>query len=32
MTEQITPEQIAAYRQQRVQQCGAELAPIYKRA
>lgn len=29
-TDQITPEQIAAFRQQRVKQCGDELAPILR--
>lgn len=28
MTEQITPEQIAAFRQQRVKQCGERLAAL----
>lgn len=30
MTEQITPEQIAAYRQQRVKQCGEKLAELLR--
>lgn len=30
MTEQITPEQIAAYRQQRVKQCGERLAELLR--
>lgn len=28
MSEQITPEQIAAFRQQRVKQCGEKLATL----
>ncbi len=28
MTEEITPEQISAYRQQRVKQCGEKLATL----
>ena len=30
MSEQITPEQIAAYRQQRVRECHNELMPIVR--
>lgn len=30
MAEQITPEQIAAFRQQRVKQCGEKLAELLR--